>query len=64
MNIPPLCILILFQLVNLINGTPNKCVKDYTIHRHMKLNDSHIEELTRGDGIKSVYHCQESDSFI
>ena len=57
-SIPPLWILSFLQLVVLINGDPNKC-QDYTIHHHMKLNDSYVEELTKSDGIQTVYHCQE-----
>ena len=60
-SIPPLWILSFLQLVVLINGDPNKC-QDYTIHHHMKLNDRHVEELTKSEGIKTVYHCQERDS--
>ena len=60
-SIPPLWILSFLQLVVLINGDPNKC-QDYTIHRHMKLNDRHVEKLTKSEGIKTVHHCQERDS--
>ena len=51
----------LFWMIGMVlGGIPRECINFEGI-RHMQLNDTHIGELKRTDGIKTMLHCEERD---
>ena len=54
-------IVLILQFAIAVVAIPQEC-NNFIVYRHMQLNDTHIEELDRTDGIRTTYHCQERES--